>query len=38
MTPEEQRVYQARQKRKNTAVAQALVAFIIVVFLITVLK
>lgn len=38
MTPEEQSLYQARQKRKNTATALAIAGFIVLIFVITMFK
>ncbi len=38
MTPEEQSLYQARQKRKNVAVALAIVGFVALIFVITMFK
>ncbi len=38
MTPEEQALYQERQKRKNVAVALTIVGFVALIFIVTVFK
>lgn len=38
MTPEEQLLYQARQKRKNNATALTIVGFVALIFIITYFK
>ena len=38
VTPEEQSLFQARQKRKNIVTALAIVGFVVLIFVITVFK
>ena len=38
MTPEEQSLYQARQKRKNVALASVIAGFVALIFVITIFK